>query len=564
MRNPFRILWRFLRISWSVLVFVIIPGLKPGASTQTRAERLRRAFEDLGGVWIKVGQTLALRFDLLPAEYCNEFLKLLSEVKTFPYEDVRIIIKKELGGYPEELFASFDPKPIAAASIAQVHKATAFDGRILAVKVQRPKVRRLFLADLQIMRFFAFGLDSVGALGGTSLRSFVDEFARWTIEEVNFRIEARNAYRMSLFARDDPNQVNARVAFEYSSDRVLTTEFMDGILVLDIVRAIQTSDTVYLQSLRDRGYDLKIIAERICWNMLNQMFRDSFFHADMHPANIFVLPGNRIGYVDFGIAGRLSDDLQISLRHYVRNLFQANFDAAIAELLRWNTPSFATDLDAARRDLLVALEDYRYGLGQSGTGGPLQLTSGFLTTMMSVMRRHQLAMSESLILYFKALLTTDAVIFELSPRFDLFEALHTFFFREFKMDARTAFQPAVISDSIQDIGHQSAQFIADIGRIQNTGRLLEIALETAQARFVFYAICAIILATCAYVVNDDRVVHLLQSLFGFEKAWLSSLLMVLVVVFLALLWRQSRNLSAVDRRTVTRRDAFDRSLGRQR
>lgn len=564
MRNPFRILWRFFRISWSILVFVIIPGLTPGANKRTRAERIRRAFEDLGGVWIKVGQTLALRFDLLPADYCNEFLKLLSEVKSFPYEQVRTIIKKELGAYPEEIFAEFDSKPLAAASIAQVHQATAFDGRRLAVKVQRPKVRRLFLADLQIMRFFAFWLDIAGALGGTSLRSFLDEFARWTIEEVNFRIEARNAYRMSLFARDDPYQVIAKVAFEYSSDRVLTTEFIDGILVLDIVRAIQISDTTFLRTLQERGYDLELIAERICWNMLNQMFRDRFFHADLHPANLFVLPGNRIGYIDFGIAGRLSDDLQISLRQYVRNLFQANFDAAITELLRWNTPSFTTDIDAVRRDLIVALEDYRYGLGKSGTGGPLQLTSGFLTTMMSIMRRHQLAMSESLVLYFKALLTTDAVIFELSPRFDLFQALHTFFFRELKIDTRIALQPAVISDSVQNIGHQSAQFIADIGRIQNTGRLLEIALETAQARFVFYAICAIILATGAYIVNDEHVVELLQSLFGFEKAWLSSLLMALVIVFLALLWRQSRTLSAVDRRTVTRRDAFDRSLGRQR
>jgi len=142
--------------------------------------RLRLFLEYLGGAWIKIGQALALRFDLLPGEYCAELLKLLNQTPTVPYDAIRKTILQELGSLPEELFASFNPVPHATASIAQVHIASTRDGEKLAIKVQRPRVREQFEADFRILHLIAYMVGLMDSLGGTALRSFAEEFERWS------------------------------------------------------------------------------------------------------------------------------------------------------------------------------------------------------------------------------------------------------------------------------------------------------------------------------------------------------------------------------------------------
>jgi len=194
---------RLCQIVSAVSRFFILPRLRPRKALPPEV-RLRLFLERLGGAWIKVGQALALRFDLLPSEYCDELLKLLNETATVPYEAVRETIRRELGALPEQLFASFDPVPYAAASIAQVHIATTHDGEKLAVKVQRPYIQEQFEADFRIIRMVAYLAGFVDALGGAALHSFAQEFERWSREELDFATEARNGHRLLLRAEGDP------------------------------------------------------------------------------------------------------------------------------------------------------------------------------------------------------------------------------------------------------------------------------------------------------------------------------------------------------------------------
>ena len=152
---------------------------------------------------MKIGQALALRFDLLPDEYCAELLKLLNRTPPVPYEAIRQTILRELGSLPEQIFASFDPVPHATASIAQVHIATAHDGEKLAIKVQRPHVQEQFEADFRIFRMISYLVGLRDELGGTALRSFSEEFERWSREELDFITEAKNCHRLQVRARVD-------------------------------------------------------------------------------------------------------------------------------------------------------------------------------------------------------------------------------------------------------------------------------------------------------------------------------------------------------------------------
>jgi len=209
--------------------FYIRPKFWPAKVAVPPEVRLRLFLEDLGGAWMKIGQALALRFDLLPNEYCAELLKLLNQTPTVPYEAIRQVILRELGSFPEQIFASFDPVPHATASIAQVHIATAHDGEKLAVKVQRPGVQEQFEADFRIFRMMSSLVGLVDSLGGVALRSFSEEFEKWSREELDFTTEARNTFRIQARSEHDPIQVCAQVRFEFCSRRVLATKLLDDL-----------------------------------------------------------------------------------------------------------------------------------------------------------------------------------------------------------------------------------------------------------------------------------------------------------------------------------------------
>ena len=411
--------------------FFIGPALHlPGSDRRSGPVRMRLAFEQLGGAWIKLGQMLALRFDLLPAAYCDELFKLLNQVAPFSYGEVEGIVRQELGADIETIFRSFEPVSFAAASIGQVHRAVLHSGEAVAVKVQRPGIRETLQADIDLMYAMTWALDWTHVFGGTRSREVIDEFARWTADELDYLVEARQAVLLWEHSRGDRLEKIARVYRDYTTSRVLTTEYIEGISLVEIMVAKREGNTAYLAALEAAGHDLDRIVRHLDWNMLNQVFVFGYFHADLHPANLFVLPSDGIGYVDFGIVGQLPDRVRDSLTRYSWLLFRGEVESAVRELMRWLAPGPSTDTAAARWQLIRVHQAFLYDTVGSRSrvtsaapgpvgGGTHNPYSKLAVDILETIRVEQLTLSSSIVGYLKMLVTLGTLRHQLAVDYDL-------------------------------------------------------------------------------------------------------------------------------------------------
>ena len=433
-RHPRRV-WHVVTVLWR---FYFAPALHlPMADRRSGPVRMRLALESLGGAWLKLGQMLALRYDLLPPAYCDELFKLLNRVGPFPYEDVRRIVREELGGEPETVFQSFEPESFAAASIGQVHRAVQHNGDRVAVKVQRPGIRQTLQADIDLMYGTSWLLDRVHLFGVGRSRDLIDEFARWTGDELDYMVEARQAVLLWENAQGDGYERIARVYRDYTTPRVLTTELLEGIPLIEIMVARREGDRAYLDALAAAGHDLDRIVRRLDWNMLNQVFVFGYFHADLHPANLFVLPGDGIGYVDFGIVGQLPNRVRDSLTRYSWLLFRGDVEGAVRELMRWLAPGPGTDVAAAHWQLIRVHQAFLYdtvasrsrftedapGPARNATDNPY---SKLAVDILATMREHELTLSPSIVAYLKMLVTLGTLRHQLATEYDLQENVRQF------------------------------------------------------------------------------------------------------------------------------------------
>ncbi len=452
MRGPLRRTARLWRVVTVLSAAFLLPALairwRPPTS---RPVRMRLAFERLGGAWIKLGQMLAMRFDLLPPEYCDELIKLLNAVPPFSYSEVEAIVRQELGAAPEAVFQSFDERPFASASIGQVHRATLPTGELVAVKVQRPRVRETMQADIELMYAVTSLLDWTGLFGATRSRDVIDEFARWTADELDYLVEARQSVLLYEHARDEPLERVARVYRDYTTSRVLTSELIEGIPLIDIVNAVRAGDAAYLQRLEAEGYSIESIVRHLDWNMLNQVYVFGYFHADLHPANLFVLPGNAIGYVDFGMVGELPDNVRESLTRYGWLLFYAEVASAVRELMRWLAPTAETDSVAAHRQLVRVHEAFLFDIAEvdrRGNGVPpvrkretSNPYSRLALDILLTVRRNHLTMSPSIVAYLKMLMTLGMVRHQLVADYDLPAVARRFFRRLIEQQGQAVLDP---------------------------------------------------------------------------------------------------------------------------
>ena len=412
-----------------LLVRGLLPQLVPRRWRRaTGPVRLRRALETLGGAWAKLGQLLALRFDLLPEAYCLELFHLLNRAAPFPYDDVQRVIRDELGQDVGDLFASFDAEPFGGASIGQVHGAVLHDGRRVAVKVQRPGIGALLMCDIALMRRAAAIVDCTRVLGATCTRDVVDELARWTREELDYTVEAANAIAIRENVRDAKTEYEPEIHLDRTSRRVLTAERLDGLQLVDIIRELRTDRGACRRRLEAAGYDLDEAAANVVWNFLGQVYATGVFHGDLHPANVLLLEGNRIGYVDFGIVGRIPPEVQQSLGDYARSLFGGHSEDAVDQLLRWLRPSAKTDPDAARAEMLRLTEQFLEDL-ERPTARRREILARFQVELLSAARRQRLSADPLIVLYMKVVLAMDSVTSELAPSLDL-QAVHERFFAE--------------------------------------------------------------------------------------------------------------------------------------
>jgi ubiquinone biosynthesis protein len=564
MPDIFRTIARLFQLTLLLARYQLPARLLFRSNPQRSARALRFVFEKLDLTFVKLGQALALRFDLLPANYCQEFLQITNEVAAEGYPTISRTIIEDLGRSPDEIFAAFEREPFAVTSSGQIHQATSVDGVRLAVKIQNQATRRKYATDIRLMHWLAVPLDWVGIFAANSVAAYVDEFARALFSELDLADAARNATVMSELSRGDEAEINLTVREEYTANRIFTWEFVYGIPVLQILNAIHQDDRKYLQKLEDQQYDLRLIARRIYWSTLNQIYRDGMFHSDLSPAGILVLPDNRIAHVDFAVVGRFTEEHQDSFRFFMQYVLREQFDEAIDELLRWIEAAPSTDIARFRRDMSAALEDYLDGF-RSPVGSVTWLAARHVVVrMMSVARRHGLFIPATVSLYLRTLLTRDAIIFELSPTYDPLADEAQFMVRAARIDVKEILNQREAIGSVTESWGQAKEIVANVGKLLTTGRSIEISLRTLQARLLQYGIWTALIGTVAYLGFREDAFTSLNAVLGVGKYFIPGTLLFFAFIFMLQVLRQGRKLAAIEQSNVIGREVSQRSLGRVR
>ncbi|PON18559.1 hypothetical protein C2W62_07230 [Candidatus Entotheonella serta] len=325
--------------------------------TLSPPERLRRVFEELGGTFIKFGQLLALQPDILPVQYCNALFDLLDHITPFEFDEVEKVFIEQFGQGPGHIFDRFELQPIATASIGQVYVAY-LDEQKLAVKVQRPNVKAEFAGDIRLMTTAIRIIRCTGLKKLYWLIEPLKEFVAWTHEELDFRYEARYMEQLRHNAHDNPNEYIPEVIWAYTSHNVLTAEFLEGETLLNYIRALENGDEVTVRRLQATGFDPDEFARHIIDNFLYDAFGHGIFHADLHPANLIILPNNTVGYVDFGITGMISPYFRRHLIALTGTYTRGDLEGMYQAYLKISALDEAADVDAFRRGIEALSNDW--------------------------------------------------------------------------------------------------------------------------------------------------------------------------------------------------------------
>src|SRR5436309_399193 len=410
-----------------------------GASA--RGAHLRELLDELGPTFVKFGQLLSTRPDVVPPDIIAELRGLQDDVRPFPYADVEKTVREELGQPIERLFTEFEERPLAAASIGQVHRATLPNGRKVAVKVQRPNAPRQIEADLALMYQAAkLAKERIRALDFIDANEIVDEFSRSIRQELDYRLEARNADGFHKNFAGHPHVAVPRVYWSYTRSRVLTLEYLEGVQLADLELEHWTLD--------QRRQLVYLITET--W--MTMIFRHGFFHGDPHPANILVLSPERIGLVDFGLTGKLTDDDHSKLTRLFIDAAAENI-----EILPRRLADLGVRYPKEREEQFVSeLREmyYRYYGASLQEIDPLQV----IREAFALIYRMNLRLPTRFVMLDKAIATLGSVGIELYPGFNVFEVAKPYA-RDLMLERYT---PRRVARRARREAWQLAQMTADL------------------------------------------------------------------------------------------------------
>src|SRR6267378_1674944 len=370
-----------------------------------RPQRVRRIFEILGPTFVKLGQILATRPDLFGPEWITEFEKLQSQAPPLDFEELRPQIEEDLGAPLEEIFEEVQTTPLAAASVAQVHRATLKDGTEVVLKIQRPGIRPKIEADMRLLAYLAsLAEKSVPQLAAYHPQKVVQQFVKSLQNELNFMTEGHNAEQVAANFENNEHIVIPKIYWEWTRQRINVQGFVDGI------------PGVNVQAIDAAGMSRKRIAQTGASAVLKMIMLDGLFHADPHPGNFFILPGERIAFIDFGMIGRVSEVRRQQIMKLLQALLQNDAEGLCTILLEWS--------DRGGDDpgeLSGAVEDFLSKYAGKSMG--LMDLSAMVGDLLSLVRDNKLTMPPDQAMLLKVFVSLDGAFKKLDPGFDVMVAM---------------------------------------------------------------------------------------------------------------------------------------------
>ncbi|OGM01951.1 hypothetical protein A3K72_00080, partial [Candidatus Woesearchaeota archaeon RBG_13_36_6] len=360
-------------------------------------QRLRLAFEELGGTFIKLGQLISLRPDLVTKEYSEEFSKLQDEVKPFPFNQAKRIIESELGRPIGKLFERFNQNPIASASIGQVYEAWLKSGERVAVKVKRPNINKLIYTDIHLLSYLAKLIKQHYKQSIVDPIEIVKEFQKYTIKELDYVREGKVIEKFYSNFKDDRITKIPKVYWDYTTNNVLTMEFIDGIKVSDI------------KKLDRLGYNKKKIAKNLADSLMKQVFIHGFFHADPHPGNILVLKNNSIALLDFGINGHLDEQLKDQVSEMLLAMIGGDVNKAADSLVDLGFIDQQIDMPSLKNELEELFDDYKDMAAKY-----INISKAF-SKIITIAKKYNIKLPVNFILLGKGMMTVESTCALLDP-----------------------------------------------------------------------------------------------------------------------------------------------------
>lgn len=382
---------------------------RPGASDRSLPVRLRMALEQLGPAFVKLGQVLAVREDLLPSEYLAELRKLHTQVEPLPFAVIRRRLEEELGAEKLAEFTHIDEKPLAAGSIAQVHLAVLATGEEVVIKVQRPNIRQQIETDLQLIGTLAQWLERyVAELRAVRLSAMASELSRAMASELDFIREAGSTSKFAANFKAVPYVVIPKVFWSCTTQRVLTLSYLRGTSPWD------------KEGIRKSGMDPMLLVEQGVEMFLKMVFVDGLYHGDLHPGNLLALPENKVGVLDFGLVVRISKTTREHLAGLLVSLVSEDYERMVQHFMELSEPSVDFNLDSFQHDIANAVAPF--------VGLQLQAirSGGVLFELAKIAARHGVPMPQELIMFIKTLVSLEGIGLHLSPEFDIIASCEKF------------------------------------------------------------------------------------------------------------------------------------------
>jgi ubiquinone biosynthesis protein len=377
--------------------------------SKTTGERVRLFLEELGPTFVKMGQFASTRSDLIPEDITKELSKLQDQVPPFSSEEAKAVIEQELGTKIDDIFQEFDDQPLGSASIGQVHYAVLKSGDPVAVKVQRPNIKDRIKTDLEILKQLAVLAEyRLEWAERYDVKEIVEEFAKALAAELDYTVEGRNGDRIAGQFADDPHIDVPGVFWDFTTKKVLTMEYISGTKLTDI------------GLLARKGFNAKVLAERIANAIFHQIFIEGFFHGDPHPGNISARSGDSIVFMDFGMTGRLTRDTKDAFADLVISLMRQNTDGIIKAIMKMGVVPDDADIQMLTADVDL-LRDKYYDIPFS------QVSIGeAVNDLLSVAHAHYIQIPANMTLLGKALVTMEGTVERLDPDISIVKVAQPF------------------------------------------------------------------------------------------------------------------------------------------